>query len=87
MDGNLTITYNKASDTLYLDRVPPYAEQESDDIGDSIFARFNPDTEEIETLEVMSFRARIRGGQTLRLPLTAAFWLVERPSLADQSAG
>lgn len=87
MDGALTISHDKASDTLYLDRVQPYAEQESDDIGNSVITRFNPDTDEIETLEIMFFSTRVSNGQALQIPLSANFCLPEHSSPVDSSHG
>ena len=41
MNSKLTIRYDKIGDILYLDQCSPYPEQESEEIGDEIVARFN----------------------------------------------
>jgi hypothetical protein len=50
---------------------PPYPEQESDEIGDEVIARFNPDTGQIENLEVLFFSTRLLRSNLFELPVTA----------------
>jgi len=42
--------YDRAADILYINTCPPYAEQESEELGDEVIARFNPATGDIENL-------------------------------------
>ncbi len=42
MQNKLTFRYDKVGDILYGDTCPPYAEQESEEVGDEIIARLNP---------------------------------------------
>ncbi|MBI2564279.1 MAG: DUF2283 domain-containing protein [candidate division NC10 bacterium] len=44
MDAKLTFRYDREGDILYIDKCPPYAEQESEEIGDEVVARLNPTT-------------------------------------------
>jgi len=71
MGQKLTVRYDRVGDILYLEKVAPYSEQESNELGDEIFARFNPVTGEIETLEIMFFSTRFRENAVLELPVSA----------------
>ena len=55
METNLTFQYDRDADILYVNTCPPYPEQESEELADEIIARFNPDTGDIENLEVLFF--------------------------------
>ncbi len=44
MEEKLSLRYDREADILYLDRGPPYAEQESEELGDDVIARLNPVT-------------------------------------------
>lgn len=56
---------------LQITKRPPYAEQESEEIGDEVIARLNPATEEIESLEVLFFSTRLLRSDLFELPVTA----------------
>ena len=71
MATKLTFRYDKVGDILYIDKVKPYAEQESDELGDEISARFNPETNEVENLEILWFLKRLEAGEDVVLPLDA----------------
>ena len=73
MENPLSIHYDPVSDTLCVDRRPPYAEQDSDLLDDDTLARFNPQTGDVETLELMHFRRRLESDQGVRLPVAASF--------------
>ena len=49
----------------------PYAEQESEELGDEVIARLNPNTGEIENLEVLFFSTRLLRNDILELPISA----------------
>jgi hypothetical protein len=71
-DGTgLAIEYDKPSDSLYMYSVEPYAEQESTEIGDYTVARFNPETHELESLQLLYFSKRLEQGKVLELPVDA----------------
>jgi uncharacterized protein YuzE len=74
--GQLKVRYDRVGDILYIDKCSPYAEQESDEIGDEIIARFNPDSGVIENLEVLFFSKRLMASETLELPIEIDFRLV-----------
>jgi hypothetical protein len=60
MAEKLTFKYDAVGDILYFNKGAPYAEQESQELDYGIVARLNPETEEIENLEVMFFSKRLR---------------------------
>jgi uncharacterized protein YuzE len=53
MEAKLTFKYDRQGDILYINKTPPYPEQESEELGDEVIARLNPKTGEIENLEVL----------------------------------
>ena len=69
METGLTLDYDREGDILYITRVPPYAEQESEEIGDEVVARLNPDTGEVEALEILFFSTRLLRNDHLELPV------------------
>lgn len=71
MAKKLTIEYDAVGDILSIDTVQPYAEQDSDDLGDEIISRFHPVTGEIENLEILFFMQRVRQGEKFELPIDA----------------
>ena len=71
MGTKLTFKYDREADILHIDKCAPYAEQESEELGDDVVARLNPSTGEIENLEVMFFSTRLLRGDLFQLPVTA----------------
>jgi len=55
MEKRLTFKYDRPTDILYIDKIPPYPEQETEELVDDVIARLNPVTGEIENLEVLFF--------------------------------
>ena len=78
MDTKLTFEYDREGDILYINTRPPYPEQESDEIGDVVIARFNPNTGQIENLEVLFFSTRLLRSNLFELPVTADLRLVTK---------
>jgi len=68
-NGKLIVRYDAIADILYVDRCSPYAAQESEEMGDDVIARLNPESGAIENLEVLFFSKRIMGEGTLELPI------------------
>jgi uncharacterized protein YuzE len=71
MEAKLSFKYDREGDILYIDKVPPYAEQEAEELGDDVIARLNPTTGEIENLEVLFFSTRLLRSDLFSLPVTA----------------
>lgn len=68
MDERLTFRYDREGDILYVDRVPPYAEQESEELEDGVVARLNPRTGDVENWEVLYFSTRLMREILFNLP-------------------
>ena len=71
MEEKLTFKYDREADILHIDKRQPYPEQESEELGDEVVARMNPNTGEIENLEVLFFSTRLLRGDLFELPVTA----------------
>jgi uncharacterized protein YuzE len=71
MEAKLTFKYDRQADILYINKRPPYAEQESEELGDEVIARLNPTTGEVENLEVLFFSTRLLRSDLLELPISA----------------
>jgi len=71
MDKNLTFRYDQVGDILYLDLCSPYEEQESEEIRDEIIARLNPDSNEVENLEILFFSKCFIEKSLFELPIIA----------------
>jgi hypothetical protein len=71
MAKKLIIEYDAVGDILSIDTVKPYAEQDSDDLGDEVISRFHPVTGAIENVEIPFFLHRVRLGRELELPIDA----------------
>lgn len=70
MAARLTFEYDWRADVLYIAVRPPYAGQETEELGDEVIARLNPETDAIESLEILSFSARLQQ-ERFGLPITA----------------
>ena len=75
METNLTVQYDRDADILYVNTCPAYPEQESEELADEIIARFNPDTGDIENLEVLFFSTRLLRDELFNLPISARLQL------------
>ena len=76
MPEKLTLRYDRIGDILYIDQIPPYPAQESEEIGNEIIARLNPETGAIENLEILFFSRRMQTQNFLELPILAQLQLV-----------
>ena len=76
MAEKLTFRYDREADILYIDKCTPYSEQESEELGGEIIARLNPETGEVENLEVMFFSTRLLRSDLFELPISADLRLV-----------
>jgi len=71
MGAKLSFKYDRDADILHIDKCPPYAEQETEELGDEVVARLNPETGEIENLEVLFFSTRLLRSDLFELPVSA----------------
>lgn len=70
MGATLKFKYDREADILHIDKRPPYREQDSEELPDEIVARFNPNTGEVENLEVLFFSTRLLRTDLFELPVT-----------------
>jgi uncharacterized protein YuzE len=78
MDAKLRFNYDREADILHIDKCRPYAKQESEEVGDEVIARLNPDTGAVENLEVLFFSTRLLRSDLFELPITADLRLAGR---------
>jgi hypothetical protein len=69
MDGKLAFEYDRVGDILYINKCAVYPEQESTEISDGVVARLNPQTQAVETLEILWFSRRMQQGESFELPI------------------
>jgi uncharacterized protein YuzE len=72
MAAKLAVQYDRQADILYLTTRASYPEQETEELGDDIVARLNPETGDVESLEILFFSKRVQS-DSLELPVTADF--------------
>ena len=75
MAKKLTVRYDKIGDILYIDTCTPYADQDSEELGDEIIARLNPISNLVENLEILFFSKRWDTLNLLELPISAVLQL------------
>ena len=83
MESHLTIKYDLSRDILMLEQCPPYPGQGETEIVKDATARLNPETGEIESLEIRRFKARTENDGKIVLPINATFRLVKSAVAAD----
>ena len=74
----MSFKYDREADILYVDTTIPYAEQDSEEVGDGVVARLNPTTGEIENLEILFFSTRLLRTDLIELPIMADLRLAEK---------
>lgn len=79
MDAKLIFKYDREVDILFIDKCPPYAEQDSQELGDDVVARLNPYTNEVENLEVSFLSIRLLRQNLFEVPIAAHLHLVANP--------
>ena len=75
MGAKLSFKYDREADILHIDKCPPYPEQDSEEVGDEVIARLNPETGEIENMEVLFFSTRLLRGDLFEIPVEAELHL------------
>jgi uncharacterized protein YuzE len=79
MEAKLSFKYDREADILYIDKRRPYAEQETEELGDDVIARLNPTTGEVENFEILFFSTRLLRKEIFELPVTADLRLLSNP--------
>jgi len=70
MAARLALQYDREADILYITSRPSYPEQETEELGDDVIARLNPETGDVESLEILAFSRRTES-DLLELPVVA----------------
>ena len=68
MAEKMIFKYDREADILYINKRAPYPGQESQELGDDVIARFNPDTGEVENVEVLFFSTRLLRSDIFEIP-------------------
>ena len=71
MEKKLSFQYDRVADILYINTCSPYAKQESEELDNEIVARLNPQTGEVENLEILFFSTRLLRKNLFELPISA----------------
>ncbi|MBI1955365.1 MAG: DUF2283 domain-containing protein [Acidobacteria bacterium] len=71
MEPKLSFQYDREADILYINKCSPYPEQESEELGNDVIVRLNPETGEVENLELLFFSIRLLRSDLFELPITA----------------
>lgn len=71
MAARLSFRYDREADILHIDKRASYADQESEELGDEVIARLNPQSGDIENLEILFFSTRLLRDDLFELPVTA----------------
>lgn len=72
MGEKLIIRYDKIGSFLFLEVCSPYAQQDSDELGESVVGRFNLTTGELESVEILFFDSWLKKFGEIRIPVGAA---------------
>lgn len=79
MGPKLSFQYDREADILHIDTRPPYAEQDSQELDDEIIARLNPESGDVENLEVLFFSTRLLREELFSMPMSARL-ILQNPS-------
>ncbi len=83
MGAELKIKYHADADILTIAKCPSYPGQDEDEIDDLVCGRMNPDSGEIEYIEIVFFKARMEKDGEIVLPIDATLRLAEGAVPAD----
>lgn len=70
MGKEMTFFYDRTADILYINFTEPYPEQETEELGDDVIARLNPETGNVENMEVLFFSTRLLRSDLFSIPIT-----------------
>lgn len=71
----MNFSYDRSADILYINLIDPYPTQETEEVGDDVIVRLNPETGEIENLEVLFFSTRLLRDDIFRIPVVGSMHL------------
>jgi uncharacterized protein YuzE len=84
MDKKLIFQYDRETDILYINICPPYPEQESEELDDEVIVRLNPETSDIESIEILFFSTRLLRKESFQLPIYANLHLYENTKITER---
>lgn len=70
MEEKMIFKYDRDADIVYINKRAPYPEQESEEVGDDVIARYNPDTGDVRNIEVLFFSTRLLRSDIFEIPVT-----------------
>lgn len=73
MEARLKFEYDREGDILHINKCNPYEAQESEELEDDVIVRLNPQTGDIENVEVLFFSTRLLRKELFELPVLAEF--------------
>ena len=71
MDKGLNFHYDREGDIMYINTRAPYPEQESEELDDEVIVRLNPNSKEVENIEILFYSSRLLRSNDIHLPLEA----------------
>jgi hypothetical protein len=77
MDTKLRLEYDREADILHISMRAPYPEQVTEELGNEVLARLNPDTDDVENLEVLFFSRCLDKEIPIEVPVTGNLRLLE----------
>ena len=72
METSLIFEYDRIGDILYIEKCRPYRGQDSDEIYDWVFARLHPQTDVVESIEILFLSRHILSADPFRLNVPVA---------------
>ena len=72
MAMTLNFRHDVVGDIMTIEKCRPYPEQDSDEINAAVVGRMSPVTGEVESLEILSFTARIISRNPVQLAIPVA---------------
>lgn len=72
MVAKLTFQHDVVGNIMTIEKCRPYREQDSDEIGDCVVGRMNPNTGEVESLEILFYSYLVLSREPLRLKIPVA---------------
>ncbi|KKJ00550.1 hypothetical protein PROH_10125 [Prochlorothrix hollandica PCC 9006 = CALU 1027] len=70
-DRGLTFDYDPIGDSLMVRLCPIYTEQETEELGDDLLVRLNPETGAIEAIEIFFWSRRLAAQEPIFVPVVA----------------
>ena len=84
MATDLSFRHDVIGNVMTIEKCRPHPEQDSDEIGLSVVGRMNPNTGEVESLEILSYSHLILSRDPIRLEIPVAPGVIyDQPAAAE----